>query len=182
MTKKLIDKDKAFEMYYTAGASRSIAKLYHTIIQRYSKTAPSLKTLKNWSKLDHWQDRVLLRDNAVREGVQEASTAVVVEAKIKELQQLDTAYSEIEAIKPLIVTALQSEQAKKITPETTQDLTSLYNAISRLDSTQVKIIETARKIRGESDNINLNHKGEVAITPLEKTLKKYGHIFKEESD
>ena len=156
MTKKLIDKDKAFEMYYALGTSRSLPILHDKMSRKGAKGVPSARTLKDWSQKYNWQDRILLRDNAVRAGVQEAASAVVVEAKIKELEQLDTAYSEIEAVKPLIVSALQSKQVAKIMPETTQDITSLYNALSRLDSVQVKIVETSRKIRGESDNVNLN--------------------------
>jgi len=156
MTKKLIDPDKAFEKYYTIGGGRSIARLHEILRKATPKTTPSYDSLKRWSIKYNWQDRILLRDNAVREGVQASVSAVVVEAKIKELEQLDTAYSEIEAVKPLIVSALQSKHVAKIMPETTQEVAALYNALSRLDSVQVKIVETARKIRGESDKVDLN--------------------------
>jgi hypothetical protein len=184
MPKKLIDRDKAFEIYYDAGAVRSLPKLYHTLIERYppdttssshnrpTTITPSQRTLGVWSKRDHWQDRILLRDNAVREGLQEASTAVVVEAKIKELQQLDTAYSEIESVKPLIVNALNSKYAASIVPETTQDVTALYNALSRLDTVQVKIVETARKIRGEADKVEVSGTLKHGIS-IETMLKDY---------
>jgi len=167
MTKKLIDRDKAFEMYYRMGSARSIPKLLSELSRRYQKGIPSEPTLNKWSQKDKWRDQIVLRDAAVREGIQESSAAVVVEAKIKELEQLDTAYSEIEAVKPLIVSALQSKQVAKIMPETTQDITSLYNALSRLDSVQVKIVETARKIRGETDKIEVTGslKHEVTADP-----------------
>jgi hypothetical protein len=168
MTKHLIDRDKAFEMYYALGTSRSLTILYKKMSRRCKGDVPTARTLKSWSCKYNWQDRVLLRDNAVREGVREAATAVVVEAKIKELDQLDTAYSEIEAVKPMIVTALQSKQAAKIIPETTPDITSLYNALSRLYSVQVKIVEVARKIRGESDKVEIEFAGiEYVLTKSE---------------
>jgi len=155
MAKKLIDPDKAFEKYYSIGVGRSIARLHEILHTATPKTTPSYDSLKRWSIKYKWQDRVLLRDNAVREGLQEAASVVVVEAKIKELVQLDKAYGEIEDVKPLILAALQSKQGTEIMPETTQDMTALYNAMSRLNATQVKMVEVARKIRGESDNINV---------------------------
>lgn len=168
MARKLIDRDKAFELYYALGTSRSLSILHDSMSRRRTDDVPTARTFKDWSRKDNWQDRVLLRDNAVREGVQEAATAVVVEAKIKELEQLDAAYSEIEAVKPLIVSALQSKQAAEIVPETTQDITSLYNALSRLYSVQVKIVEVARKIRGESDRHEIEVSSiEYVLTPSE---------------
>jgi|LGOV01.1.fsa_nt_gb hypothetical protein len=165
MAKSLIDVDKAFEVYYTIGASRSIVKLHERLHKRNSKNTPSVDTMKRWSQKYKWRDRVALRDAAVREGIQESSAAVVVDAKIKELEQLDSAMSEIDAVKPLIFSALNAvtqttedgELYVTVPPETTADMTALYNALSRLNSVQVKIVETARKIRGESDAVNIQH-------------------------
>ena len=171
MTKRLIAKDKAFEEYYALGEGRSLSKLHDHLSRKYPKSSPSYPTLKNWSKSGSWQDRVLLRDNAVREGLQEAASAVVVEAKINELAQLSTAYNEIEAVKPLIINTLQSKKAAKIVPESTQELASLYNALSRLDSVQVKIVETVRKIRGESDNVNVKNVLEVRYEDLNEDAR-----------
>ena len=171
MTKRLIDPDKAFEKYYTIGVGRSIARLHEILHKATPKSTPSYDTLKRWSIKYKWQDRVLLRDNAVRAGLQAASTAVVVEAKINELAQLSTAYNEIEAVKPLIINTLQSEMVSKIVPETTQELASLYNALSRLDSVEVKIVETVRKIRGESDNVNVKTVLEVRYEDLNEDAR-----------
>ena len=166
MSKKLIDRDKAFEVYFTLGASRSIAKLHDSIAQRFPKIAPSLKTLKNWSKKERWQDRVLLRDNAVRDGIQESATIAAVNSKINELEQLDKAMNEIDAVMPMIFSALQScmvtdpetgKKRVKIIPETTQDMTALYTAQTRFVTAKVKLVETMRKIMGESDAVNITH-------------------------
>ena len=165
MANKLIDRDRAFEIYYALGISRSIVKLHERLHKRNSKNTPSVDTMKRWSQKYKWRDRVALRDAAVREGIQESSAAVVVDAKIKELEQLDSAMSEIDAVKPLIFSALNAvtqttedgELYVTVPPETTADMTALYNALSRLNSVQVKIVETARKIRGESDAVNIQH-------------------------
>jgi len=48
------------------------------------------------------------------------------------------------------------ERKVRIVPETTQDMVALYNAQSRFAAAKVKLVEAVRKIRGESDNTNLN--------------------------
>ena len=171
MTKKLIAKDKAFEKYYALGEGRTLSKLHDLLSRKYPKQCPSYPTLKNWAKSGNWRDRVLLRNNAVRDGLEKAAAETVVEAKINELAQLSTAYNEIEAVKPLIINTLQSEMVSKIVPESTQELASLYNALSRLDSVQVKIVETVRKIRGESDNVNVKNVLEVRYEDLNEDAR-----------
>jgi len=101
MAKKLIDHQKAFEIYYHMGSSRSIPKLLAELSRRYKKGIPSEPTLNKWSQKDKWRDQIIMRDIAIRDGIQESSAAIVVDAKIKELEHLDRAMSEIDAVMPL---------------------------------------------------------------------------------
>lgn len=121
-------------------------------------------SVSKWSVEFKWQRRIAAWDVAIREGVEEGALEAVVDTRIKELEQLDRAFGEIDKLKPLIFSALEScltidpETGKKrleVIPQSTQDMTALYNAMSRLNTTQVKIVEVARKIRGEADNINV---------------------------
>jgi len=155
MAKKLIDHQKAFEIYYHMGSSRSIPKLLAELSRRYKKGIPSEPTLNKWSQKDKWRDQIIMRDIAIRDGIQESSAAIVVDAKIKELEHLDRAMSEIDAVMPLIFDALQSAThidpktgKRKVTiiPESTGDMAALYNAQSRFVTAKVKLVETVRKI------------------------------------
>lgn len=121
-------------------------------------------SINKWNKAFDWQRKIATWDAAIREGIEERAITAVVDTRLKELEQLDRAFDEIDKLKPLIFSALEActtkdpETGKRhiaIIPENTQDMTALYNAMSRLNSTQVKIVEVARKIRGESDKIDL---------------------------
>ncbi|RLD17889.1 MAG: hypothetical protein DRI69_11365 [Bacteroidetes bacterium] len=183
MAKRLIDPDKAFEKYYSIGVGRSIAKLYEKLHKTTPKSTPSYDSLKRWSVKYKWQDRVLLRDNAVREGLEASSAAVVVEAKIKELEHLYNGLSTVDDSILLIsdtlntCTATDPETGKKkvtILPETTQDMAALYNAQTRFVAAKVKLVETVRKIRGESDTVKVT--GAVNVS-LDATLKEYEKVI-----
>lgn len=147
----------------------------------------SLTSVKKWAKAFNWQERVAVWDNAVREGVEEGALEALVDTRVEEIRQLSKAMTEIDAVMPMIFDALQSatyvdkktgKRKVRIVPETTQDMAALYNAQTRFVSAKVKLVEAVRKIRGESDKVTvsgtLEHK-----TDLEKTLKKYGEIFRE---
>ena len=164
MAEKLIDQIKVFEVYYALGVNRSLPKLSEELHRRYKSGIPSDGTLKKWSGRFKWQNKIVIRDNATYEGVAEKMTEAMVDTKVKELEQLDHAFDEINKLKPLIMAALEAclitdpktgKKRLEVVPQSTQDMTALYNAMSRLNTTQVKIVEVARKIRGEADNINV---------------------------
>ncbi len=147
------------------------------------KCAVSETSVKKWAKAFKWQDRIVLWDRAIHEGIQDASIAAVVETRIKEIEQLDHTYREIEDLKPLIFSALDTCSSKdpktggrriEVIPQNTQDMTALYNALSRLNTTQIKIIEVERKIRGEPDEVAVT--GTVHVS-LSETLKEYENII-----
>lgn len=164
MGEKLLDQIKVFEVYYLLGVNRSLPKLEEELHRKYKSGIPSEGTLKKWSSRFKWQNKIVLRDQATYEGVAEKMTDALVDTKLKELDQLDQAHDEINAVMPMLFDALQQctytdpktgEKHVTIVPESTQDMVALYNAQSRFAAAKVKLIETARKIRGESDNVNL---------------------------
>jgi hypothetical protein len=164
MAEKLLDQIKVFEVYYALGVNRSLPKLYDELHRQYKSGIPSEGTLKKWSGRFKWQNKIVIRDNATYEGVAEKMTEAMVDTKVKELEQLDRAMSEIDAVMPLVFDALQSctitdrDTGKKhvrIVPETTQDMAALYNAQTRFVAAKVKLVETARKIRGETDKVEI---------------------------
>ena len=175
MIKKLVDKDKAFEMYYALGTSRSLPKLYSVMSRKCKGNVPTERTLKDWSGKYKWQNRIVIRDNATYEGVAEKMTEAQVDTKLKELEHLDRAMSEIDGVMPLICDALTACTIKDkktgkrhvtILPESTSDMAALYNAQSRFITAKTKLIETMRKVRGESDNVNLKTVLEVRYEEL----------------
>ena len=86
--------------------------------------------------------------------------------KIDELEHLDHAMSDIDAVMPLIFDALDSctetdpktgKKHVKIVPETTQDMAALFAAQTRFVNAKIKLVETIRKVRGETDNMDIKH-------------------------
>ena len=176
MSAKLLDRIKVFEVYYSIGVNRSITKLHEELSRRYKSGIPSEGTLKKWSVRFKWQNQIVIRDNAAYEGVAEKMTEAMVDTKVKELEHLDNAMSEIDAVMPMIFDALDActitdketgEKHVKIIPETTQDMAALYNAQTRFVNAKVKLVETGRKIRGESDKLEVigSLKHEVTADP-----------------
>ena len=165
MAEKLLDQIKVFEVYYSIGITRSITKLLEELHKRYKSGIPSEGTLKKWSVRFKWQNKIVIRDNATYEGIAEKMTEAMVDTRIEEIEQLSKAMSEIDTVMPMIFDALQSatyldektgRRKVRIVPENTQDMAALYNAQTRFVAAKVKLVETVRKIRGESDNVNLN--------------------------
>ena len=184
MSAKLLDRIKVFEVYYSIGVNRSITKLHEELSRRYKSGIPSEGTLKKWSVRFKWQNQIVIRDNAAYEGVAEKMTEAMVDTKVKELEHLDKAMTEIDAVMPMIFDALDActitdketgEKHVKIVPETTQDMAALYNAQTRFVNAKVKLVETGRKIRGESDKVEVT--GVVNIS-LDETLKEYEDVIK----
>ena len=127
MSKKLINKDKAYEIYFELGTSRSLSKLHDHLSKKYPKISPSYPTLKNWSKNDNWVERCLIRDKEISQGVQEKMMPEWIDAK---------AY--------LLKVAL--EQVKKgrdagVEPSSTRDM--------------MAAIKEARSIMGETDSVKI---------------------------
>lgn len=170
----------AYEFY------RDMPKRSYRVVAQ--KCTVSETSVKKWARVFKWQDRIVLWDRAIQEGIQDAAIGAVVETRIKEIEQLDQAYQEIEDLKPLIFSALDACSSKdpktgarmiEVIPQNTQDMTALCNALSRLNTTQIKIIEVERKIRGEPDDVVVT--GTVHVS-LDETLKEYENVIKRISE
>lgn len=156
--------------FYRDMPKRSLAK----VAQKFSVSETSIN---KWNNAFKWQRRVAAWDNAVREGVEEGALEALVDTRIKEIDQLDQAMREIDVVMPLIFDALQScttvdpETGKKhvkIVPENTNDMANLYRAQTGFVNAKIKLVETVRKIMGESDNVNLKTVLEVRYEDLPK--------------
>jgi hypothetical protein len=135
MVKKLIDKARAYEIYFELGTSRSLSKLHEQISRKYPKNSPSYPTLKNWSKAGNWVEKCLIRDKEINQGVQEKMMPEWIETK---------AY--------LLKVAL--EQVKKgrdagVVPASTRDM--------------MAAIKEARSIMGESDKLEVSGSVNVSL-------------------
>ncbi len=145
--------------FYRDMDKRSLAKVAQKF--RVSETS-----INKWNKAFKWQMKIAAWDTAIREGVEERAIEAVVEHRINEIEHLDRAMTDIDAVMPLIFDALESctetdpqtgKKRVKIVPESTQDMAALYNAQARFVTAKVKLVETVRKVIGESDNINVKN-------------------------
>jgi len=150
-----------------------------------TKFTVSMTSVKKWSKAFKWKMRIAAWDAAIREGVEEGALEALVDTRIKSIEQLDRTMDEIDAVMPMIFDALQSctimdtetgKRRVKIIPETTQDMTALYAAQTRFATAKVKLVETMRKVMGESDNVKVSGevKHEMNITD---TMREYDGLL-----
>lgn len=143
--------------FYRDMRKRSLARVAKKF--RVSETS-----INKWNTAFGWQNRIMLWDAAIREGVEEASIAAVVDTRVNELKHLDRSLHEIDKLNSQILLALDAgystdadgNRVAVIKPATTSDMAALYSSRARLDTTQIKIIETMRKVRGEPDNSDVN--------------------------
>jgi hypothetical protein len=134
---------------------------YRGVTKAFSVSETSVK---KWAREFKWKTRIAVWDNAVREGVEAGALESLVDTRIEEIEQLSKAMSEIDTVMPLIFDALKSatyldektgRRKVRIKPENTQDMAALYNAQTRFVAAKVKLVETVRKIRGESDKVEV---------------------------
>lgn len=156
--------------FYRDMDKRSLAKVAQKF--RVSETS-----VNKWNKAFKWQMRIAAWDAAIREGVEERAIEAVVEHRINEIEHLDRAMTEIDAVMPLIFGALESctetdpQTGKKhvtILPQNTNDMAALYTAQARFVAMKVKLVETVRKVIGESDNVNVKTVLEVRYEDLKE--------------
>ena len=82
------DHTKIFGIYYVMGKDRSLAKLRKKLMHpKCTQNAPSLDTLKRWSRSFHWQEKVKQTDTEVSEILKKKlkKTAVNSKADYREL-------------------------------------------------------------------------------------------------
>jgi len=70
-----------FDLYYVMGKDRSLKKLLDKLHQDSTGTAPSLRTLKSWSKAFNWQERVEQRDIEIGRGLEIKTNETVMNIK-----------------------------------------------------------------------------------------------------
>jgi len=88
----------AFEAYYAMGENRSLKKLHQHLTDTSPKKVVSIRSLKDWSRWFHWQERIAIKDKAVAAGVDKQTTKAAIDRRAKWLAQtekrLDTAFDE----------------------------------------------------------------------------------------
>ena len=68
---------RAYETYLRLGAGRSIERL-HAVLNAEGK-APALRTLYEWSRQVHWQDRIVAFEQRARQAQEEAELTAIRE-------------------------------------------------------------------------------------------------------
>ena len=70
-----------FEQYYIMGKDRSLKKLLDKLHRDSTGTAPSLRTLKSWSKAFNWQERIEQRDIEISRGLEDKTNETIINIK-----------------------------------------------------------------------------------------------------
>ena len=76
----------AFNAYYALGTNRNLNELhlrYAELIPEYKGKPPSLPTLKNWSRHDSWQERIMIRDRDIAKDVEKKIIKEEVNIRLK---------------------------------------------------------------------------------------------------
>ena len=76
---------QAFERYWRLGATRSIERLRADLASEGA--APTVRTLYEWSRRYHWQDRIVSQERAAREAEDEAHVAGLREMQARHVKE-----------------------------------------------------------------------------------------------
>lgn len=83
------DNAAAFDAYYAMGGDRSLNKLHQHFTSTSPKKVVTLRTLKDWSRWFHWQERIAIKDKAIAEGVDKKTTKDSIDRRAKWLAQAE---------------------------------------------------------------------------------------------
>jgi len=133
--------DQAFEIYFAQGASRSLSNLHKhlTEIAPAGQKPVSVRTLKEWSRKNNWQQRCVIKDKAVAEGIEKKTTKSAIERKARWLSRIEGR-----------IDSAFDEDGKPLFPvEEWKDLN--------------ETIKLALVLIGESEKQDVEHRGEIKI-------------------
>jgi len=133
--------DEAFEIYFGQGASRSLSNLHKhlTEIAPSGQKPVSVRTLKEWSRKNNWQQRCVIKDKAVAEGIEKKTTKLAIERKANWLSRIEKR----------IDSAFDEEGKPLFKIEDFKDLN--------------ETIKLALTLIGESEKQDIEHRGEIKI-------------------
>lgn len=77
---------EAFDGYYGIGRERSLVRL-HELLSTSWERAPSLRTLEEWSRQHHWQDRLADLERAARVAADEERIAAIREMQARHARE-----------------------------------------------------------------------------------------------
>lgn len=138
-SKGLIDVSECFRIYYGMGTSRSLQKLQDKLKKHCPDKAPSLTTLKAWSRGENWVEQCLLTDHEINEGVKEKMLPEWIKVKAELFEAL--------------INQVRAGVAAGIEPENTRDLVMASKEI--------------RSMMGEGDSVDLTF-SKIEYVPYKK--------------
>jgi len=133
---------KIFEQYYVMGNSRSFKKLLDKLHHDYTETAPSLRTLKSWSKKFNWQERVKLRDiensKALENKLKPKTNKIIVNTKADYRAEIK---SQLNILKAILNNTIKDIKAGNIIDiADTGNLKDVVNSYEKLCTLDLKLM------------------------------------------
>ena len=121
---------KVFELYYTMGSNRSLAKL----CQKYPNDMPKLVTLKSWSKAFNWQLRVEQRDiennKSLENKLKPETNKVIVNSKADYRAEIKTQIGILKAILNKVIQDFKNNEILDV--DNVKDLEKVINSYEKL--------------------------------------------------
>jgi len=121
---------KVFELYYTMGSNRSLAKL----CQKYPNDMPKLVTLKSWSKAFNWQQRVEQRDiennKSLENKLKPETNKAIVNSKADYRAEIKTQIGILKAILNKVIQDFKKNEILDV--DNVKDLEKVINSYEKL--------------------------------------------------
>jgi len=136
---------KIFELYYSMGSDRSLAKLH----QKYPNDTPTIDTLKNWSKAFNWQARVEQRDiensRALEDKLKPKTNKIIVNTKADYRAEIKAQLGILKALLNKVIKDIK--EGNIIDVENTGDLKDVINSYEKLSKLDLLMMGESTDIK-----------------------------------
>jgi len=155
-----------FELYYSIGSKRSLEKLLDKLHQNSTETAPSLRTLKSWSKAFNWQKRIEQRDIEIGNKLEKKTNKIVLNTKADYRKEIQNSMKVLKgAIRTAFTKGIDGKLKLNIAVTSINDLNQIINSTEKLIKLDMDLIGegTDEEIKIIVEHIGKKSKGDSSI-------------------
>jgi len=155
-----------FELYYSIGSKRSLEKLLDKLHQNSTETAPSLRTLKSWSKAFNWQKRIEQRDIEIGNKLEKKTNKIVLNTKADYRKEIQNSMKVLKgAIRTAFTKGIDGKLKLNIAVTSINDLNQIINSTEKLIKLDMDLIGegTNEEIKIIVEHIGKKSKGDNSL-------------------
>lgn len=164
--KETLRHKETFEQYYVMGKDRSLKKLLDKLHRDCTGTAPSLRTLKSWSKNFNWQDRIIQRDIEIAKKLSRKTDKTITDTKADYRAEIRAQFAILKKMLNKLINKFKYDSGIEINDVTgLKDVLNCYERLIKMDlilmgEPEAEDINITVKLPGEWDEGDGEYQGD----------------------